>query len=81
MSHRRYVPGPKLVAGANTLIVLELENGTADASTQFVEQPVLQSPPAPPPSLKCDPGAPAKEGAAVRMVVEAAKLAHQQQWT
>jgi len=73
-----YLPGPKLVVGENTLIVLELENGTADASTQLVEQPMLQKPPS---SARCDPTVGGKAGAAVKMVTENPKFAHQQQWS
>jgi beta-galactosidase len=68
-----YLPGPKLVAGTNTLYILELENSSSNSVTQLVEQPMLQAPPGPPPSAKCDPGAVGTEGAAVRMVTETAK--------
>ena len=33
----------QVLAGANTIVVLELHNGSADASMQLVEQPVLQA--------------------------------------
>lgn len=74
------LPGPKVKAGANEIIVLELEGSSEDASFELVGGPVLQRPPSPPPSMHCDPAAPGAAGSAVRMANEAAKLAHQQQW-
>ena len=56
-------------------------DANATVQLELVGQPMLRLPPKPPPSLKCDPGAPAKSGAPVRMVTENPKYAHQQQWT
>ena len=77
-----FVPqGPLLFAGTNNeVVVLELTNGTADATMQLVGEPILQKPQPAPPSMRCDPGAPGKQGSAVRMATETAKHAHQQQW-
>jgi hypothetical protein len=72
-----FVPAPRLVAGVNELVVLELHNTSSDLSLEFVEQPVLQKPPK---GMACDPTVPASVSADVRMVSESAKLAHQQQW-
>lgn len=72
-----YVPAPRLNAGANTLIVLELDSTSKDLSMEFIGQPILQ---APPPSLQCDPTATPTAGARVAMNTVGPKLAHQQQW-
>jgi hypothetical protein len=65
------------VKGENTIVVLELHNGTADASMQFVAEPVLMSwGPAPAPPTKCDPAAPGQKGSTVRMANESPKLAY-----
>ena len=73
-----FVPGPKLVKGTNTIVVLELHNGTKDASMRFVAEPLLMSwSPSPAPSpVKCDPAAPGKKGSSVRMANESPKLAY-----
>jgi hypothetical protein len=75
--HTLFVPAPRLKAGSNELVVLEIHNTSSALNFSFLGQPILQPHKG---TTGCNPTVGATAGAHVAMVAEGPKLAHQQQW-